>query len=150
MSEAGMRKKVIRILRDFHAIPVENPIRPGTPDVNYVDGWIELKWRRDWPKRPETPVLISHFTDTQRRWLTQRRKSGGRAFLLLQIKDKWMLFEGGVAAETVGRVPKFELIAAAYRVWTGKSVEKGLPNCLSRLNNSPSRRDCSPKDGEQA
>lgn len=112
-----MRRRVIQYLRTLNAVPVENPAQPGTPDVNYVEGWIELKKLDAWPKSKDAVVTISHFTPQQRNWLTLRRRRGGRAFLLLQVKDEWLLFDGLVAAESVGRVPRAQLEYLAARHW---------------------------------
>ena len=84
MSERRMRKNVCDWLKDYDAFAVENPANPGTPDVSYVEGWIELKQLDAWPAREDTPVRIEHYTPQQRirvAWIpperaVQRRVSG--------------------------------------------------------------------------
>ena len=88
-------------------VRVENPILPGTPDVNLASGdWLELKTIEAWPQRIDTPVSIRHFTDQQRVWLYRRWKyAPGTTHLLLEVRDakQWLLFDGDVAAKIVGR-----------------------------------------------
>jgi hypothetical protein len=91
---------------------VENPAFPGTPDVQHIDGWLELKFLEKWPKRETTTVRIEHFTPQQRCWLFQRylacakRKTNhGQAFLLLYVEEtrEHMLFDGKTAARKVAK-----------------------------------------------
>lgn len=117
MSEQHMRRRVIQWLKPLNAIPVENPAQPGTPDVNYVEGWIELKKLNAWPRDGEAVVRVEHFTPQQRNWLRLRRMKGGRAFLLLQVKDEWLLFDGRTAADSLGRVNRQDLERLAARHW---------------------------------
>ena len=90
-------------------VRVENPIHPGTPDVNLCDGrWIELKCIPGWPVRVTTVVRIPHFTPQQRVFLYRRwRYAPGSTLLLLEVMSErqWLLFDGDVAAKIVGRVP---------------------------------------------
>ena len=106
-----MRRRLVKALKSLDAVPIENSVAKGTPDVNYLFGWIELKWLRAWPLRPTTPVRIDHFTKEQRLWLRRREFRGGNAFLLLQCRKEWLLLSGTVAAEVVGHSTKEELIA---------------------------------------
>lgn len=115
MSEGDMRGKVIRALRCLDAWAVENRVKPGTPDVNYIGGWVELKWLRRWPKNASiSPVKVDHFTNQQRICLKQRWRKGGRSFMLLQAAGpNWLLFDGETAAQIVGRATMGELYQRA-------------------------------------
>ncbi len=134
MSESTMRGDVVRLLTvaGLDAVPVENPVGPGTPDVNYIEGWVELKQLRHWP-RTTGPVQIRHFRKGQRIWLRQRWEAGGNAWLLLRVRSDWLLFDGDVAARVVGLVPREELYRNARIAWSSKRrMSKELPGCLSR------------------
>lgn len=108
MSESGMRSKLIRTLKSLDAVAVENPTNPGTPDVNYVDGWLELKWLRNWPKRPESVVQLEHYTPQQKLWIRRRTIAGGRCFLVLQCKREWLIFKHPVTMD-VGKLTRQQL-----------------------------------------
>lgn len=113
-----MRQRVTRGLRDLNAIAVENPVLPGTPDVNYIEGWIELKWLRTWPQQGGI-VRIPHFTPQQKVWHYKRRRAGGQSWFLLQCKREWLLLDGAVAAMVVNKATRDELITASARHWNG-------------------------------
>lgn len=110
-AESRMWRKLRPVLlaAKLDPVRVENPIHPGTPDVNLSNGkWIELKCILRWPVRDTTIVRISHFTPQQRVWLYRRwRYSPGSTLLLLEIREdrQWLLFDGDVAAKIVGREP---------------------------------------------
>lgn len=131
MSESGMRSKVVKFLADLDSLTVENPTRPGTPDVNYVEGWIELKWLRDLPVDPLTPVRVPHFTQQQRRWLERRRRHGGRAFVLIQCKREWLLLKGEDAARILGEATWPELVLQAVGYWDAGLDQLELIKCLT-------------------
>jgi len=113
MSEQGMRGCVVKWLKKWDAISVENRVYPGTPDVNHVHGWIELKWLRSWPKNSETVVEIDHFTQEQKVWLRRRWRRGGTVYLLLQVRREWLLFTAPEAVLYVGCSTRAELIEHA-------------------------------------
>ena len=95
------------IVAKLDPVRVENPIHPGTPDVNLCDGkWLELKCVDGWPVRKSSPLKIRHYTPQQRVWLYRRWKyAPGTTFLLLEVCSdrQWLLFDGDVAAKIVGR-----------------------------------------------
>ena len=117
MSERHMRSRVLKWLRPLNGVPVENPAQPGTPDINYVEGWLELKQLHSWPRDPLGIVRVPHFTPQQRNWLKLRRLKGGRAFLLLQVKEEWLLLDGEVASTELGRTSKGGLLLCSIKYW---------------------------------
>ncbi len=132
MSEAAMRKSLRPLLRPLHPVRIESPITSGVPDVNYTDGWVELKFAPRWPPR-KGPLRIDHFTKEQRSWLVERRVRGGRAFLLLKVgRSEWLLFDGSVAAAVVGEATQPELYEACLARWTRLPKTKEICTCLTQ------------------
>ncbi len=131
MSEQSQRARVVRGLADLHAVAVENPVMPGTPDVNYVEGWLELKCLSRWPRGEETPVRVPHFRREQRIWIRRRALRGGRVHVLLQVERDWLLLPGQWAADRLGEAPRAELIHHARGVWFNKMNMKELVQCLT-------------------
>ena len=115
----------------MHAIPVENPAQPGTPDVNYIEGWIELKWLRAWAKRATTVIHIDHWTRRQKIWHFRRRCAGGQAWVLLQCRREWLLFDGAVAALWLNRSTKAQLMIAAHSYWPRGMIYSELIEILN-------------------
>jgi hypothetical protein len=115
--ETSMRSRVIKALRKLDAVPVENLVLPGTPDIEFIGGWIELKSEDEWPVRPGTPLRLKRFEIEQRIWLSRRIRRGGNAWVLLRVKRDWLLFRGDVAASILGTSTKSELIEGSMRYW---------------------------------
>ena len=127
--ESTMRGNVVKWLRLDRQDPisVENPVYPGTPDVNYKGGWIELKRRVNFSRSPghaDRIVTCSHFTKEQKVWLFRRWRAGGRAHLLWQIGTEWFLFDGVTAHEVVGSCTEQVLRERALVVWKGNAAVK--------------------------
>ncbi|MEE8181751.1 MAG: hypothetical protein V3T87_00390 [Candidatus Thorarchaeota archaeon] len=110
MRESSMRQIVIRALSGLDAISVENPVRPGTPDINFIEGWVELKVLDRWPVRASTKIRVPCFTAQQRVWLRRRWERGGAAYFLILIDEDWLLFNGDVAGRFIGQYDKNEMI----------------------------------------
>lgn len=139
MSEKAMRQRIVLTAKSLHAVSIETPITPGTPDVNFIEGWLELKWLPRWPKVPDdVSIKIAHFTPQQRRWLARRWARGGKVGLLLQVKAEHLLFRGDVAAEFVGRVSRPLLSQLAWRHWRDGLPKQEFLACLSQENWAPS------------
>ena len=120
MSEQKMWVAIRPLFAGLDPVRVENPAHPGTPDVNYIGGWVELKHAYHWPKRPDTVFIIRHFTPEQRTWLIRRWAAGGAVHLLLQVANDWLLFTGPTAAAKLNFCTKMALIEAADKHWVGR------------------------------
>lgn len=139
MAEKNQRATVVKGLKHLHAKPVENSVGgSGTPDVNCIPGWIELKWLRAWPKNEDTVVRLDHYTNQQRLWLRKRWECGGGAWLLLQCRREWLLFNAPEAQE-VGRLTRLELYEACTAYWDNGFHGKELGECLIRESLTASR-----------
>lgn len=118
MDESDARLLVIRALRPLNPIYIENAARAGCGDINYVEGWLELKWLASWPKRPETAVALPEFTPQQRVFLVKRCRAGGQARVLLRVGKSWLLIPGLWAALRLGKgATKSEIVKAAELYW---------------------------------
>lgn len=125
-----VRKQVVAALRPLDAQSVENGVGIGCPDVNYADGWIELKHLDAWPARNDTPVAVPHFTPQQRVWHLRRTRAGGASYVLLKAGDDWALMRGDWAAEHLGRVTKDVIIGMSVRTYYGALDAENLVACL--------------------
>ena len=91
MLEKNMRKKVVKLLKGLDAVSIENGVGAGTPDVNFVGGWLELKSVDKYPPRGG-PVRLPHFTPAQKAWIVQRANAGGYVGVLLKVEKDLYLF----------------------------------------------------------
>lgn len=129
MSEDILRSRFTHAIRKLDPVKVENPAKPGTPDINYIEGWVELKWLPEWPKRAGTTVKFPKFYPQQRVWLVKRTLAGGKCFVLVQIASIYLLYQGGYAGQHFNRMTKDELIKNALKVWD-YFPEMELVECL--------------------
>jgi hypothetical protein len=132
-AEKNLRGNVLKTLRKagLDARPVENPVDPGFPDVEYIGGVLELKSAARWPKRSSTPLRVPHYTQQQRIWHERRAARGGRVHVLIQVGKEFLLFTGAVASLRLGHLPRTELLDFASGHWTSLSdMMSQLPSAL--------------------
>lgn len=126
MSEGAMWTALRPELKGLDPVRIESPMTAGVPDVNYRDGWIELKYEERWPVRGG-PLKLKRYTKEQRTWATRRAAAGGRVFLLLKVGEhEWLLFRGEVAAQVLGKLKRQELYAAVCARWMRKPRREEL------------------------
>jgi len=131
MSEGGMWKSIRPVLKPLDPVRIESPIVPGIPDVNYNLGWIELKYMPRWPVKGG-PLRIDHYTKEQRDWAIQRKRAGGKVFLLLKVgRNEWLLFDGVVAALSIGKLNREQLYNAVIARWTRTPRTAEILPCLT-------------------
>jgi hypothetical protein len=128
-SESTSWQQLKPLLKGLDPCRVENLVNPGTPDINYIEGWIELKFSYCWPKRGGV-LKIKHFTPQQRAWLTRRCLEGGKAFLILHIGCEWLLFNGMVAAQCVGESTREEMYRHCIANWDRLPTKEELQRWL--------------------
>lgn len=130
--ESNFWDRVRPLLAGLDPVRVENAVSSGTPDVNCLLGWIELKQIRaeDMPKRASTVVRLDHFTPEQRAWLTRRTHFGGAAWVLLLMGEEWLLIEGRTAAEHLGKMNTDETRQLASHRWAKKPSAEELQRAL--------------------
>ena len=128
-----MRGKIVKLLSGLNAFAVENIALVGTPDINYIEGWIECKWLREWPRRESSPVVLDHpLKLEQKLWIHKRKKKGGNCWVLLQCRRDWLLFDGAVARNILGEATKTELFEQATLFWTSGINKEELIKCLQK------------------
>lgn len=99
-------------------VRVETIMADGIPDVQYMDGWIELKFAPRWPVRGGV-LRLDHYTQEQKTWGLRRWHAGGLSFLLLKAKHDWMLFDGWTAFNHVGKGNRTQLRRVALKTYSG-------------------------------
>ena len=139
-AESLMWRKLrpVLIAAKLDPVRVENPIHPGTPDVNLVGRWIELKCIPAWPVRDTTVVRIPHYTPQQRVWLYRRWLAApGSTLLLLEVRSvrQWLVFDGDVAAKVVGRGPAIRHRTSARAVLAEHELAE-LPKIFAEVDAS--------------
>ena len=85
--------KALTIL-GLDGIRIEGTNRAGTPDVNYIGGWIECKYLSRWPASADKrPVKFKHpWTKIQQIWARRRAKSGGTVILCAKVQREWFFW----------------------------------------------------------
>ena len=74
---------------------IENMVGAGIPDVTYcckgTDGWLELKYMKNWPKRESTLIKVG-LEDSQYAWMRRRlRNRSKNIFVFVQVGKEYTL-----------------------------------------------------------
>lgn len=146
MAESDLNKRLRDALNPkFDLRRCENAVDPGTPDINYLFGWIESKLLPAWPKRANTVVRIEHYVPAQRGWHLRRCSVGGRVWVALDVAGEFMLFHADHAAQHLGitwtRADCKEQAMLWTPSWSSAAVRKFFLDYhgLSRYSVDPSR-----------
>lgn len=127
------------LFQGLDPVRVENRADPGTPDVNYLFGWIELKVIKKWPENPNAQVPCKHYTAQQRVWSKRRSRAGGLVFMIVEVGKSIIVLEGQVAARLLGHTTREELEREALLVSDGLPSKNLLWSVICRKNSIPSR-----------
>lgn len=132
MAERDLNDRLRAALAGWDPVRVENAVGVGTPDINYVSGWIESKQLPEWPKRPETPVRVEHYVPAQRGWHVKRTSAGGRVHVVIEVADTVMVFDARLAAQFLGDWTKDEMLRNALlvmRPWDKRTFRAFIQEC---------------------
>lgn len=116
-------------LKGLDPVRIENRCESGTPDVNYVEGWIELKIGCA-PKRGGI-FTIEHYSPEQRVWAIRRALAGGRVWMFVKVSNEWILLKGEIAAKYLNYTTLEELKEKAVKVWKRKLNDYELREILA-------------------
>lgn len=123
---------------------VENMCDLGTPDVSVclwgMEGWVELKFLRNPPIRPTTPVRLAHWTEHQIKWVSDRYAAGGRVMILLQIGEglrrRFYALDPPGAVRILNREPISQLRTASRGSWGPRwdpgAFRQAFERCIQR------------------
>lgn len=137
MIETDLNKRITSALADQDPRRVENSVGPGTPDINFVGGWIEDKMVA-FPKRADTVVAVDHYTSKQRAWHRRRCAAGGKVFVALQdsVSGAVYLFNAWDAAAHLGIDWTVETIASKSLIhlpeWDPREFRKQLLRLVAK------------------
>lgn len=126
MSETGMRSHLVKTLESLDAVPIENGrLRSGTPDVNFIGGWMELKWLKFWPKGADVNlVTFPHpLTKEQGLWLWRRWRRGGLTLVCAKVSSEWFFFSGETARFRFGNMTRPQMREEAL-LWFPRGLDK--------------------------
>tara|TARA_A100001015_G_C15001046_1_gene718517 strand:- start:1659 stop:2096 length:438 start_codon:yes stop_codon:yes gene_type:complete len=131
MSERNLWRYLQRNLKDNKSLlmRVENSLYKGIPDVNYLidgnEGWIELKYMPEYPKKDITEVKVPHFTKEQKIWHDIRYKNKGRTMVLIQVDRDYFIFKKE-RINLLGSLTKKKMFQYANKSWKNKIDFKEL------------------------
>lgn len=126
MSEAGLWKYLRSHVVGVDWVRVENPVFPGTPDVNYAidetdratEGWAELKWVPRFPKKETKPVFgpKKGLSVQQVRWINRRTSYGARVWIIAGVGKLIYVLDGWTYANRFNAMTTadFQEVSPAY------------------------------------
>lgn len=103
MNEHSFAQKLKRLSLkanpELHWWKINDQFAGGVPDI-YIEGekgelWVELKFRKELPKRPTTLITVKDSLSTlQQLWLTRRENRFQDTLVILGMDEGCILFPG--------------------------------------------------------
>jgi hypothetical protein len=97
MRESDLWKYVKQgMMGKWHVTRIESSAGNGVPDVSFglkdKQGWVELKYIPEWPKRSTTKVKLP-LRPEQKHWINARGSLSGHVWVLCRIQDDFYLLD---------------------------------------------------------
>ena len=137
MNESYLWKK-LKLASSADMTRHEDKLNLGIPDVSYglgqVNGWIELKALKRWPKDPKSVVPFRNLKIHQIRFLQNRGRAGGHCFLMVIVgrKDFDYLLFSWQKVRLLGKLTQEQLFEQATYWWRGDLASSSIDYYLSR------------------
>lgn len=84
------------MIAKWHASRIESSAGNGIPDVSFglpgKNGWIELKYIKEWPKRSTTLVKLP-LRPEQKHWIKARGELSGNVWVICRIENMFFLLD---------------------------------------------------------
>jgi hypothetical protein len=130
MNESSLWQYIREGMKVFwHATRIESSAGNGVPDVSFgidssqrrqgVNGWIELKYIKEWPKRLSTKVKLP-LRPEQRLWIRQRGRVAGDVWVLCRIEDNFFLLSWSRAEKACEGFDWYEWKKYSHSNWLDK------------------------------
>lgn len=105
------------------ATRLESSSGNGVPDVTFsmpnINGFLELKYILEWPKRPETKVKLP-LRPEQKLWISTRGKMGGNVWVLCRIAGEFFLLDDVKAVAACEGWTESEWFIHSNLCWRGR------------------------------
>jgi len=120
------RANLVKALKVLGAFPVENRVKSGTLDVNYIGGWIECKYMGRWPVRADDqPVRFPHpLLQTQKIFIAKRAALNGTVLVCAQVAQEWFFWDGMFAVSNFEKMTRPEMRENALLHMYGMKKER--------------------------
>jgi hypothetical protein len=132
--ETDLNKRICAAIKDRDPRRCENTVDPGTPDIHYVNGWIEDKQVR-FPSTPGLIIKVDHYHSGQRGWQVRRRRAGGLCHVAIEdSRTGWCyVFDALDAAQHLGidwTERDMRMFASYFsKRWDGRAFREWLLSC---------------------
>lgn len=142
MSETTLRQYVKKSLdkNGFDVQGHEDKYSVGIPDLSYAkagaDGWIELKYMKNFPVKDSTPIRVG-LRPNQRTWLKKRCAAGnGQCFVLTQVGRDYYIHSALFIDELYEGMSHERFIATREERWSGSIDFRRLTEILCYETNN--------------
>lgn len=123
MNESGLWAYIKRgMLGYWHATRIESSAGNGVPDVNFAmfesgnQGWVELKYIDEWPKRLTTKVKLP-LRPEQKLWINVRGKISGNIWVIIRIQEHFFLLQWQQINDACEGWTSCEWIENSHHTW---------------------------------
>lgn len=118
----------------WHVQSHEDRFSEAIPDLSFgargVNGWIELKQVKAWPKREDTKVKPAHYTSEQANWIIKRNKYAGSCFVFVKVEREYFLFKAYHARLIKNGITKKQYGEYCCAKWAGSIDPQKLLEAL--------------------